>query len=207
MNIKLLIFRHGETDWNAQRKFQGHTDIPLNATGEKQAEALRAKLARYNKIKTVLCSDLKRARRTAEIATSELKVPPFVISSDLREIHLGEAESLTQQEIEQKFGIDMISKWRSIAPEDHDYCFPGGEVKSKHLLRLQNYLHQYLDSQKHTLQENDEIAVSTHGGCVIRLVHACANAPQAAIAIPNCVLYEIHYNLATREWKLIGEVV
>ncbi len=204
MNIKFFIFRHGETDWNAQRKFQGHTDIELNANGEQQAESLREKLNRLE-LKILLCSDLKRALKTAQIATQDLELP-FVISSDLREIHLGHAESLTQEEIEKKFGLDLIDKWRSVAPQDKDYAFPGGEVKSDHQKRVQGYLHSYVQQNLNQLQDGDQIGVSTHGGCVVRLVHACENAPSTTIPIPNCVLYELHYNLKTGRWVFVGEV-
>jgi broad specificity phosphatase PhoE len=205
MKIRFFIFRHGETDWNAQRKFQGHTDIELNAQGEIQAQSLREKLNRLS-ITRVLCSDLKRALKTAQIATQDLELP-FIISSDLREIHLGEAESLTQEQIEKKFGVDMIGKWRSIAPEDKDYAFPGGEVKSDHLKRVQGYLQNFVQQNSHQLSEDEQIAVSTHGGCVVRLVHACENAPATTVPIPNCVLYELNFDASTQRWVFVGEVI
>ncbi len=66
--MKLYIARHGLTDWNVQHKAQGRPDIPLNATGLKQAEALRDRIKDI-KFDAVYASPLKRARETAEIAT------------------------------------------------------------------------------------------------------------------------------------------
>lgn len=66
--MKLYIARHGQTDWNIAHKAQGRTDIPLNATGIKQAEVLRDKIKDI-KFDTVYASPLRRARETAEIAT------------------------------------------------------------------------------------------------------------------------------------------
>jgi len=61
----ILLIRHGETAWNAERRLQGHLDIPLNAEGERQAAALGAALAAEH-IDLVVSSDLGRARQTAE---------------------------------------------------------------------------------------------------------------------------------------------
>jgi len=69
----LYIVRHGITDWNSAGKAQGHTDIPLNAKGERQAHALREKLKNVTFSK-VYSSDLIRAKRTAEILNLERKL-------------------------------------------------------------------------------------------------------------------------------------
>ena len=77
MNNKNLttfyIIRHGETDWNVERKIQGHTDIPLNANGELQAQSLAKELQKIS-FDLVFSSDLLRAKRTAEIIALERKV-------------------------------------------------------------------------------------------------------------------------------------
>lgn len=66
--MKIYIARHGQTDWNTQHKAQGRTDIPLNETGIKQAEALRDNIKDID-FTVVYASPLKRAAKTAEIAT------------------------------------------------------------------------------------------------------------------------------------------
>lgn len=66
--MKIYIARHGQTDWNTQSKAQGRSDIPLNETGIKQAEALRDNIKDI-KFTAVYASPLKRAAKTAEIAT------------------------------------------------------------------------------------------------------------------------------------------
>lgn len=66
--MKIYIARHGQTDWNTQHKAQGRSNIPLNETGIRQAEALRDNIKDI-KFTTVYASPLKRAAKTAEIAT------------------------------------------------------------------------------------------------------------------------------------------
>lgn len=67
--MKIYITRHGQTDWNIQHKAQGHTDIPLNEAGIKQAEALRDEIKDL-RFDAVYSSPLQRAAKTAEIATN-----------------------------------------------------------------------------------------------------------------------------------------
>ena len=80
----LLLARHGETDWNVAGRWQGHTDVPLNATGRAQALALAERL-RNEGIAAVATSDLSRARHTAEIVAGALGVPVALVDPALRE--------------------------------------------------------------------------------------------------------------------------
>ena len=76
--MTLLYLRHGQTDWNAQRLFQGRTDIPLNETGREQARAQAIALAGHNPpVDVIYASPLLRAKETAEIIQSALGVPIY----------------------------------------------------------------------------------------------------------------------------------
>src|SRR5581483_11305534 len=92
----LLLVRHGETDWNAERRWQGHADVPLNARGREQARALAEELAGES-IDAIYSSDLSRAQDTADIVGARLDVP-VVVDPDLREIDVGPVEGLTAEE-------------------------------------------------------------------------------------------------------------
>ena len=97
----ILLVRHGETDWNAERRVQGKTDRPLNDTGRVQARALAAQLAAVP-IAAVYSSDLSRALETARIVADarDLRVTP---DPDLRERDFGTWEGLTDVEILERF--------------------------------------------------------------------------------------------------------
>ena len=89
----LLLVRHGETDWNAERRWQGHADVPLNARGREQAKALAETLA-ADRIDAIYTSDLSRARDTAEIVAARLGIEA-VADPALREIDVGSREGRT----------------------------------------------------------------------------------------------------------------
>jgi probable phosphoglycerate mutase len=91
----LYLARHGETDWNAEGKLQGQTDIPLNFRGRAQAVALAAHL-RSARIAAIATSDLARARSTADIVGAELGVPVTLVDAAFRERGYGIFEGLTQ---------------------------------------------------------------------------------------------------------------
>lgn len=102
----LLLVRHGETDWNAARRIQGSTDIPLNDTGRAQARETAATLAeRYAGLHPlVVSSDLSRARETAEIIADALGADAPRLYPQLRERSYGVAEGLSIDEYRERFG-------------------------------------------------------------------------------------------------------
>lgn len=109
-STRLLVVRHGDTDWAAQRRHTGRTDVPLNADGERRAAALRGRLP-LDGVVAVWSSPLARARRTAELAG--LTVDEVV--DDLVEWDYGAAEGRTTAEIrEEQPGWTV---WDSPAPD------------------------------------------------------------------------------------------
>jgi probable phosphoglycerate mutase len=90
----IALIRHGETDWNAQMRIQGRTDIPLNEAGVLQAQ-LVSELLREQEWHRVCASPLSRAARTAEIIAAELKLANLELREDLVERFFGAAEGLS----------------------------------------------------------------------------------------------------------------
>ena len=105
----VLLARHGETDWNAERRFQGHADRPLNERGRAQAEALAARLERV-RLAAVYASTLLRARQTAEIVARPHGLEVRT-RSDLKEVDVGSWSGLTTSEAAARYP-DHFVRWR-----------------------------------------------------------------------------------------------
>jgi 2,3-bisphosphoglycerate-dependent phosphoglycerate mutase len=102
---QLLLVRHGETDWNAAGRLQGHTDRPLSDYGREQARRLADDLA-GEEFDAIYASDLARARETAEIVGTQLNLP-ILLDPDLREKNWGSWEGLTSTE---RLAIDLVGE-------------------------------------------------------------------------------------------------
>ena len=101
MATTILLVRHGETDWNLERRVQGQTDRPLNETGRRQARELASALADES-IDAIFSSDLVRAHETARIL-AEPRGLDVTVLPDLREKDFGTWEGLTDREILDRF--------------------------------------------------------------------------------------------------------
>jgi probable phosphoglycerate mutase len=102
LSVRIILVRHGETDWNKERRIQGGlSDIPLNALGIKQAESLALGLGR-EKIQAVYSSPLKRSLETAKAIANRHQLE-VVIEPALREIEAGKLEGITIAELGQNF--------------------------------------------------------------------------------------------------------
>ncbi|OON64433.1 histidine phosphatase family protein [Massilia sp. KIM] len=106
----ILLIRHGETAWNAERRLQGHLDIPLNGEGERQAAALAAALL-GERIDAIVSSDLGRAKQTAQaiagVRGQEVEVDPL-----LRERCYGGFEGLLYSEIAARYPREFAA-WQA----------------------------------------------------------------------------------------------
>jgi len=189
----LLCIRHGETDWNAARRIQGHTDIELNARGLAQAEALAQALAGQT-LHAVYSSDLRRAHRTAEPLARErglaLRFDPA-----LRERAFGSFEGRSFTELETLHAQDC-ERWRK---RDPDWGAPGG---GEALLAFQQRIHGALLAIARG-HRGQTVAVVTHGGaldCLYRIatgqeLHAPRTWELRNAAINRLLVSEDHVGL------------
>ena len=148
--MRLVLVRHGETDWNKDRRYQGHTDLELNNMGVWQAERLRERLAKY-KIDGVYSSDLRRALATAQVIASnrELKVIPC---KSLREIDFGEFEGMTFDEIQ--------SRYPDWVPTNFDFTTHQGES----LDQLASRVGTFISSLAEGYSDEKTVLVVSHSG-------------------------------------------
>ena len=150
----ILLVRHGETEWNLQRRHQGRFDSPLTERGEAQAHAIGQLVGTLPNYATarIVASPLGRARRTAEIICQRLDPAPELSFDDrLRELSLGSWDGLTYSEIE------MCSPGIFDGEGRHDWCFrsPDGERYETFSARVGGWLSEGVDAPL--------VIVVTHG--------------------------------------------
>jgi probable phosphoglycerate mutase len=107
---RLLLLRHGQSTWNAERRWQGWADAPLSEVGRAQAREAAAALQSVG-FDAVVSSDLSRARETAEIIAAELGLGPVELEPGLRERDVGAWSGLTAAEIDEGWP-GSLQAWR-----------------------------------------------------------------------------------------------
>lgn len=141
---KLVLIRHGQTDWNVEGRYQGQADPPLNANGIEQAEAL-ARLLMDTAIEVLYSSPLKRALQTAEILSRILKVP-VIRDPRLMEINQGEWETRLRSDIERSYP-ERFYAWQK---KPWEVTPPGGENLSEVQGRVYSAIDEILREQEYT---------------------------------------------------------
>ena len=179
------IVRHGETDWNSQRKLQGHTDIPLNVRGRNQAQSLVDFLL-FLKPEVLLSSDLSRAKETAEISSPGQKIETSPL---LREINLGLAESLTREEVQKNWGMPLWEKWSSFLITDYEAQFPHGESRQQGIERLLVLLKECEEK----FPQAQRLAFFSHGLLLRSFAQWTEGIETQVFQTPNACIYEWEY--------------
>jgi phosphoserine phosphatase len=156
----IFLARHGESDWNVEQRFQGHTDRPLTERGREQARAL-ADLVAAEEIDAVYTSPLSRARETAEIVAARAGVEPVELP-ELREVNTGSWSGLSRAEVEARFPAGF-AHWRSGGSGWED-----GESYDEMAERVIGALQKIAEDHP-----GGRVLVISHGG-PIRAVHAAA---------------------------------
>ncbi len=178
-NKKILLLRHGETDWNIQRRFQGSRDTPLNGNGERQAREVSPRVRRWRP-ERVLSSPLRRALETALIATG-LPRESVRIVPELREINFGAWEGQTAARLREN--DELFRRWVhrpfGVAPS-------GGETEAEILGRARAVL-ALLESCP-----EERVLVVSHGGTLRALLSAALEVPLQSVwkffRLSNCSL-------------------
>lgn len=156
----IFLARHGESDWNVEKRFQGHSDRPLTERGRKQAHAL-ADLVASEKIDAVYTSPLSRAQETAEIVAGRAGLEPVALP-ELREVDTGSWSGLSRADVEARFP-EGFSRWRSGGSGWED-----GETYEQMAERVIGALRTIAEDHP-----DGRVLVISHGG-PIRAIHAAA---------------------------------
>jgi probable phosphoglycerate mutase len=176
MSSRLLLVRHGQSEWNEVGRWQGQADPPLTDLGRAQA---RAAARAVGQLDAVFASDLQRARETAEVIAECLGVGPVIADSGLRERDAGEWSGLTRAEIHQRYpGYLPQDRHMTFAPRrDADVRRPPGwETDDDVLTRVLDAFHRV-----HLVVGDGDALVVTHGG-VIYVLEGHLGQPFARLA-------------------------
>jgi glucosyl-3-phosphoglycerate phosphatase len=186
---RVLCWRHGRTSWNAQKLFQGQTDIPLDDVGTAQAARAAALLSAL-KPDAIVTSDLSRAAQTAE-ALAEITGLTPVADAGLRERTAGEWEGLNREEI--------IARW----PEQYSrFEVPGGEDMAEVGVRVVAAVQRGLAD----LPEDGLLVVVSHGGALRAGIIAMLGLPpehrEALGPLGNCS-WSVLGRSPMNRWRLL----
>lgn len=152
---RIILWRHGQTSWNLERRFQGSTDIELTETGTAQARRA-ARLLASLKPDAIVASDLKRAAATAaELAA--ITGLPVTHEEGLRETYAGEWQGLTHDEIIARFG-DQYDAWK----RGEAVRRGGGELETEVADRAAPIVLRHAEK----LPDNGTLVVVSHGGTI-----------------------------------------
>ena len=182
----VLVWRHGQTAWNARRRFQGQLDIPLDDVGREQAARAATLLVGFTP-SAIVASDLIRARETAQ-ALADLTGLPVATDPRLREIDVGAWQGLTFDEVAERFPAEAAD-WR----DGGDGRRGGGET----LVEV---------GARAVAAVGDALAMLPDGGTLVVVTHGAAGraivASMIGLPTPN---WRSLGSLANCCWSLMGE--
>jgi len=172
MATRIILIRHGQTDWNLENRYQGHADTGLNRKGVRQAKRLSIRMRRED-VDRVYSSDRRRAMDFAKIIFPMHKVK---VEPDLREISFGIFEGLTYDEIKNKYP-GVYSRW---ADKPFDIKIPKGEAPALFRKRVVRSFKKIARSG-----EGKTVAIVTHGGSINVIVNKVMGRQDSLDFIPK----------------------
>jgi probable phosphoglycerate mutase len=190
-NTRICFVRHGETNWNAERRMQGHIDIPLNANGISQAERLANALIRVkHSFDVIYSSDLERALHTANAVARALSLD-VQITPRLRERNVGKLQGLLLSEAP----VLLPEIWQRHIARELDHDLGGGESIRTFHQRMQDILELFLNEHR-----GQSVLAVSHGGSldmIYRIVTQQALDAERVAVVPNTSLNWITHDGST----------
>ena len=198
---RIILLRHGQTDYNVAGRMQGHLDSVLTAVGHEQAAAAAPMLAALEPDR-IVSSDLQRAVDTAEVVGAACGLP-VKFDARLRETHLGLWQGRTVAEIDRDYP-DAIATWRS----DPTWAPPGGESRVAVVARSRPVVEE-LDAE---FADSDTVSTTAllvaHGGLIAGLVTGLLELPTEVWpsfgGLGNCRWAVLARRADHPRWRLAG---
>lgn len=175
--MKIYVTRHGQTDWNVQGKTQGRADIELNEVGIKQAKQTKEELKNID-IDLIICSPLKRAKKTAEIINEGRNIP-IIFDDQIIERNFGEFEG-------EKIKFDKF--W--------DYNAHPRYQRAETIQEIISRISNFLDKIKEEYKDKNVLLV-THGGVSIAINCYFKGIPEDGKLINYCL-----HNCEVQEFEI-----
>ena len=203
--VDILLIRHGETDWNAEKRLQGHLDIGLNTAGLRQAQALGYAL-REEPLDAIYSSDLQRALQTAQ-AIAAPRGMNIGIDADLRERCFGAFEGLLYAELDERHP-EAFRAWKA---RELDARYPDGVNRAE---TLREFSQRCLDAigRLAAAGGHRRIALVTHGG-VLECAYRAATGTSLQMArdfdILNASVNRLHWTpdgMQVRGWADVAHL-
>ncbi len=227
--MKLILLRHGESQWNLENRFTGWKDVPLTDTGTHEATFSGNQLRKLNiNINSIYTSLLKRATQTTDIVADIIEFPKGEIQYDwrLNERHYGALQGLNKSETAAKYGEDQVHTWRrsfDIPPpllskndKRHpifqkqfaaiDGELPAGESLKNVIKRLEPFWNDYFKSFKENKGNHLIVAHSNSLRAIIKILDKLSNQDITSVNIPTGVplVYEFdkNSNIISKEYLI-----
>ena len=186
----LYLMRHGQTDWNTLGKLQGKTDTQLNEVGVRQIHEASLKL-KDEQIETIYASDLKRAKKSADIASNVLDLPVHY-TKRLREMCFGKAEGMKKNDIQAVFPyIDQAFNDLN-NPERYAIAYPEGETVGEvqqRFMKLVNKLYE---------EGRSKVLLVTHGMLIRIFTETCL---KKTIRLENGSVLRVVFDEKSKKFK------
>lgn len=199
---KLVIVRHGQSQWNLENRFTGWIDIDLSPKGVEEAKSAGKKLVGY-KFDKAFTSALTRAQRTLDIILEEIDQKGIPVEKDkaLNERMYGDLQGLNKDETRHKFGAEQVHIWR----RSYDIAPPNGESLKDTAARVMPYWNEKIVPE---LTNGRSILIAAHGNSLRALVMHLENLSKDEILqteIPTGVpkVYELTGDLKIVETKYL----
>ncbi len=230
--MKLILLRHGESQWNLENRFTGWEDVPLTVSGINEAKFAGRQIHKKKIIiNSLFSSQLQRAMHTAEIVADTIHFNRQDIKYDwrLNERHYGSLQGLNKSQTAAKYGERQVQIWRrsfDVSPPRLDFndkrhprfnkkfstinqTLPSGESLKDVIYRLNPFFEEYLEKIKNNLGNHLIVAHSNSLRAIVKILDNLSNDEIVEVNIPTGVplIYEfdVDFKVVSKEFLISND--